>query len=73
MERPVTSSYLDLVNDHWLVSKVDNWLWYSEGQRPQPCPIASDKNESLHAVPCRLVWETCTPSRKPSTGQILCS
>jgi hypothetical protein len=38
----------DLMQYHGFVGKFNQWLWYAEGQRPQPCSETSDENKCFH-------------------------
>ena len=44
-------TYLDLVYDHGLVGKVDNWLWHRQSERPKPGSISTPSLQSdMHTM-----------------------
>lgn len=59
--RAAADTCLYLVDYHGLIGKVDYWLGHSQSERPQPCAVATNKNERLHAAsqPC---YRVSTPS-----------
>lgn len=38
----------NLMQNHWLVGKVNKWLWHAECQGPQLSPKSTYKDECLH-------------------------
>ena len=49
-ERAYGNECFDLVDNHWLVAKLDQGFGQGQGQWPQTSTKPTDENNSLHCV-----------------------